>query len=176
MTAPVPAWWFSAEDTLPQGDNRKIVVGKAHTVEPPLELCRRGLHGSKSCLDALGYAQGPWLHRTEHSGEILHDTDKLCSSSRKYLARVDFTPQLRLFARQCAQDVLHLWDAPQVVKDYLATGDESIRQAAQAAARVAARSAARDAARAAVRDAAWDKQAERLEALALEAVREQWKP
>ena len=49
---------------------------------------------------------------------------------------------VRLFARECASDVLHLWDAPQVVKDYLATGDESIRAAARDAAGAVARAAA----------------------------------
>ena len=37
---------------------------------------------------------------------------------------------LRAFARQCALDVIHLWNAPQVVRDYLTTGDESLRDAA----------------------------------------------
>ena len=61
---------------------------------------------------------------------------------------------VRLFARECASDVLHLWDAPQVVKDYLATGDESIRTAAWTAAWTAAGAAAGDAARAAAWTAA----------------------
>ena len=67
--------------------------------------------------------------------------------------------------------VIHLWDAPDVVRQYLETGDESLRDAAQAAAQVAvwdaaqaaratrdAAQAARDAAQAAraTRAAAWD--------------------
>ena len=59
------------------------------------------------------------------------------------------------FARECASDVLHLWDAPQVVKDYLATGDESLREAARAAARADAGEAASAAAWAATSAAAW---------------------
>ena len=58
---------------------------------------------------------------------------------------------MRKFARECASDALHLWVAPQVVRDYLSTGDELLR----AAARDAARDAARAAAGAAARDAAW---------------------
>jgi hypothetical protein len=98
---------------------------------------------------------------------------------------------LREFARECALDVIHLWDAPQIVRDYLESGDDNLRAAARAAARVAAwdaaRAAAWDAARAAARaaamaaagdaawaaawaasgdaawDAAWDAQNQRLE-------------
>ena len=58
----------------------------------------------------------------------------------------------RLFARWCALGVIHLWPAPQVVRDYLSGGGESLR----AAAGTAAWDAARDAAGAAARDAAWD--------------------
>ena len=62
---------------------------------------------------------------------------------------------MRKFARECASDALHLWVAPQVVRDYLSTGDELLRAAARDAARAAAGSAARAAAGAASRDAAW---------------------
>jgi len=55
-----------------------------------------------------------------------------------------------------ALSVVHLWDAPDVVLDYLMTGDKSIRDAAWAAARIAARDAARYAAWAAARVAARD--------------------
>jgi hypothetical protein len=67
---------------------------------------------------------------------------------------------LRYFARTQAMSVAHLWDAPDVVAEFLMTGDESIRAAARAAAWDAAcdaaRAAACDAARAAARDAACD--------------------
>lgn len=51
-------------------------------------------------------------------------------------------------ATRAALDVVHLWDAPDVVVKYLRTGDEQIRDAAWDA----ARNAAWDAARAAARD------------------------
>ena len=67
--------------------------------------------------------------------------------------------EIRRFGCQCALDVIHLWDAPPVVKKYLKTGDESLRAAAWAAAgdaaRAAAGAAAGDAARAAAWAAAW---------------------
>ena len=33
--------------------------------------------------------------------------------------------QLRLFARRCALRVIHLWDAPEVVVNYLNTGNRN---------------------------------------------------
>ncbi len=47
----------------------------------------------------------------------------------------------------CASSVVHLWDAPEVARQYLATGEESLREAATAArsAAATARSAARSA-------------------------------
>jgi hypothetical protein len=51
----------------------------------------------------------------------------------------------RLFTRQCALDVIDLWDAPAVVRQYLETGDESLRASAW--------------------DAAWDAQTVRLREL-----------
>ena len=71
----------------------------------------------------------------------------------------------RYLARWCAAQALHLWSAPDVVVRYLRTGNESIRDAAWAAAWAAAwdvvwaaawaaaMAAARDAAMAAARDA-----------------------
>jgi len=68
------------------------------------------------------------------------------------------------FARWCALQVTHLWDCPDVVKQYLETGGEGLRDAARSAALDAAHTtaytpahiAASDAARSAARSAAWD--------------------
>ena len=56
---------------------------------------------------------------------------------------------LREFARWCALSVIDKWDAPEIVRRYLETGDESIRAAAIAAASAAASDAASAAASAA---------------------------
>ena len=76
--------------------------------------------------------------------------------------------EIRRFACQCALDVIHLWNAPPIVKRYLKTGNEKLRaaawaaawdaagDAAGAAAGAAAWAAAGDAARAAARAAAGD--------------------
>jgi len=158
----------------------------------PLELCESGLHASEDVFDAVRYAPGSVLCRVEVDGTILRDTDKLVASRRRIVARMDATDLLRLFARQCASDVLHLWDAPDVVRQYLATGDETLRDAACAAAAaagwdavgaaawVAAWAAARAAAGAAAGavwtadwDAARDAQRQRLLALVTAAFAEQ---
>ena len=148
--------WHFSTGKLGYGDGREIVIGKTHKVKGPLELCDRGLHAAERIIDALQYAPGPMVYKVRLHGEILRGDDKACATQRTYLAGFDATDILRLFTRQCALDVIHLWDAPDVVKRYLETGDESLRAAARAAARGAAGAAARDAARAAARDAAWD--------------------
>ena len=106
-------------------------------------FCERGLHGSIHPFDALSHAPGPILTLCEFGGEIHHASDKLVAQRRKILARMDATEMLRYFARTQAMSVGHLWDAPDVVIEFLMTGDESIRAAAWDAARAAAWDAAR---------------------------------
>jgi len=133
----------------------------------PVEMCKMGLHASKRIIDALRYAPGHTICRVECDDVVAEQNDKLVCRKRMILWRVDGEELLRDFARRCALDVVHLWDAPDVVVKYLQTGDESLRAAAGAAARAAAWSAARDAAWAAswaaseaaswaaARDASW---------------------
>ena len=163
---PMDGWYFATENRkLRYGDNRLIEIGKTHRVRGTLALCNHGLHASIKPLDALAYAPGPIVYRVQLHGEILADDNKACAKARTYLAGgIDASEELRSFARWCALQVVHLWECPPIVKQYLETGDESIRDAARAAARDAAwdaaRAAAWDAARAAAwdaaRDAAWD--------------------
>ena len=125
-----------------------------------IEMCASGLHASLRPWDALQYAPGPVLCEVEVDGDISHDTDKLVARRRRIIRRVDLTPTLRAFARDEAARVLYLWDAPEVVRQYLTTGDESLRAAASAAAWYAAGVAVLDAASAAAwaaaSAAAWD--------------------
>ena len=120
----------------------------------PVVICESGLHASEHPRDALRYAPGPWLCRVELRGVVDRQNDKLVARERRILQRIDATNLLRQFARQCASDVLHLWDAPDVVRQYLATGDGRIAAAASAAAWDAAWDAAR-AASTLADDAAW---------------------
>ena len=161
MSKKVLAWHF-VRDAL--RDGRPVPAdGVTLKHKGKLELCASGLHASERLIDALQYAPGPILCRVQMGGTIKKESDKLVARQRTILWRVDSTDILRKFARQCALDVAHLWDMPPVVRQYLETGDESIRAAAGNAARAAARdaadaaagNAARAAARAAARDAAW---------------------
>ena len=168
------AWYFSnADRRLRYGDDRLIEPGTTHTVTCDLVMCEAGLHASKRIMDALKYAPGPYVWRVELGGDILKDDDKAVATERTYLWGYDATDVLRDFARRCALDVIHLWDAPDVVVEYLETGNEDIRAAARYATRYAARDAAGAAARDAARAAAWaaagaatgDKQNRRLSAM-----------
>jgi hypothetical protein len=156
----VKAWHFVGDNLR---DGRPIPPdGETLIHDGPLAMCRCGLHGSPRLLDALRYAPGHTLCRTEHGGEIIHDADKLVSASRVILWRLDAEDLLRDFARRCALDVIDLWPAPEIVIKYLTGGDETFRAAAWDAASTAARDAwdaagtAAWAARAAAWDAAWD--------------------
>jgi hypothetical protein len=160
MSEPVEtqAWHFTNGKTL--RDGRPIPpVGEWLVHDGPLVPCESGLHASERLLDALSFAPGGTLHRVTLRGDITphgSPADKLVARER----RIDWTLDeatmervLREFARWCALQVLHLWDAPGVVVQYLETGDESLRAAAGDAAEAAAGAAARAAW--AAGDAAW---------------------
>ena len=125
----------------------------------PVELCASGLHASICPFDALQYAPGGTLCLVELGGTVIHGNDKVVASRRRIIKRIDAEPLMREFARWSALQVIELWDAPDVVRQYLTTGDESLRAAARDAAAWApwdAADAAREAeaARAAARAAA----------------------
>jgi len=153
----VTGWYFSEESRLLRyGDARPIAIGVTHAVDAPIELCRRGLHASVRAIDALEYAPGPIVWRVELSGEIKAGHDKCVATRRTYIAGgVDASVVMRALARRCALDVAHMWDMPDVVREYLTTGDESIRAAAWAVAWAVAGAAAGAAAWATAGDAAW---------------------
>jgi hypothetical protein len=133
-------------------------IGEWLEHEGPIVPCSQGLHASEHPFDALMLAPGNMLHLVELDGEIIaHGSpiDKLVGRRRKIIATIDAEQLTRDFARWCASQVLHLWNAPDIVKEYLATGDESKRAAAWDAAWAAARDAARAAAWAATWAAAW---------------------
>lgn len=136
MSRTIKAWHFLGP-TL-RGGSPIPPDGEWISVVPPIVLCRRGLHGSQRPLDALQYAPGSTICRTEHRGEILYGDDKLCSQERRIIWRVAGEELLRKFGRLCALDVISHWDAPAVVVRYLRTGDDAPRAAAWSAARAAA--------------------------------------
>ncbi len=146
-------------------DGRKLpAVGEWLEFAGDIVPCKSGLHASPDPFDALQYAPGAILHQVELDGTIIphgDPVDKWAASKRRIIKSADLTDACRQFAREQALSVIHLWNAPAVVRQYLETGDETKRQEAAAAARKAWR-AAKDAAaaawaeaREAVRAAAW---------------------
>ncbi|HDS1550706.1 TPA: hypothetical protein QEK98_002961 [Stenotrophomonas maltophilia] len=141
-------------DTL--RDGRPVPAdGELLVHDGDVELCAQGLHASIDAFDALQYAPGNTLCLVELSGTIVPGSDKVAASERRIIKRIDAEPLMREFARWSALQVIELWDAPDVVRQYLTTGNESLRAAAWAAAQDAAWAAARAAAWAAARAAAW---------------------
>src|ERR1019366_6128354 len=137
-------------------DGRPVpAIGEWLTHEGKVQMCESGLHASADPFDALQYAPGALLHKVVLKSIVEKQDDKVVARSRKIIATINVTELLRKFARLQALGVIHLWDAPTVVKEYLTTGDENLRAAAWAAAEDAARDVAGAAARDAARDAAW---------------------
>jgi hypothetical protein len=170
--------WHFVGDTL--RDGRPVPKDGVWLVHKgPVGICVSGLHASLDPFDALQYAPGPVLCQVEVDSIVTRQSDKLVCRRRRIIKRGDMTEMLRYFARMQALSVVHLWNAPDVVLDYLMTGDEKIRAAAWdaagaaagAAARAAARDAARDAAGDAARAAAWDAARDAARAAARDAAR-----
>lgn len=154
--------WHFVSDTLRDGSPIPA-DGVTLTHDGPLVICETGLHASERIIDALMHAPGNTICRVEVEGcETQGHDDKLVCRLRTILWRIDGEKILREFARKCALEVMHLWDAPAIVREYLETGDESKRDAAEAAAEDAAEAAVWAAAWAAVEDAAWTAQNKRL--------------
>ena len=154
MSKEVLAWHFvgdSLRDGRPIPDNGVTLKHKGK-----LELCASGLHASERLIDALSYAPGPILCRVRMGGAIKKESDKLVARQRTIIWRIDSTHVLLKFAQQCALDVAHLWNMPPVTREYLETGDESLKAAAWAATWETAWDAARETAWDAARAAAWD--------------------
>jgi hypothetical protein len=121
-----PLAWHWVSDNL--RDGRAIPADGVELLhDGEVRICETGLHASINVLDALQYAPGNTVCRVLCKDIVERQDDKFVCRSRTILWRVDAEPVLLEFARKVASDVLHLWDAPQVVKDYLATGDESLR-------------------------------------------------
>ena len=181
----VKGWWFTTtERKLLNGDGRKIKLGTTHKVKGEIIPCQYGLHLSPRIIDALNYAPGPVIYKVEGSGVIIphgKPVDKYACSHRTYLdGGINISDVLRKFARLCALDIIHLWNAPDVVVKYLKTGDENLRvaarevawEAARATAWDAARATASDAVRAAAREVAWEAAREAARAAARAAARD----
>jgi hypothetical protein len=137
----------------------------------PVTICETGLHASLHPFDALQYAPGSVLCLVECEDIVTAQDDKLVCRRRRIVKRIDATKLMRQYACICALSVIDKWDAPDVVRRYLETGDKSIREAARGAVWDAARDAAWAAAMGAAWDAAWDAARHAARAAAWDAAR-----
>ena len=64
--------------------------------------------------------------RVELGGEIVKGDDKTAAQRRTYLWGYDATDEIIHFSRRCALGVSHLWDAPDSVAHFLATGENGL--------------------------------------------------
>jgi hypothetical protein len=168
------AWHFTNGKTL--RDSRLIPQDGTPLIHNgPMVLCKSGLHASRRLIDALQYARGSMIHRVRCSGDVQEEGDKLICRRRVSIWRIDADELLRSFARQCALDVAHLWDMSDVVRKFLETGDDKLRDAAWNAARRAALTAPWNAAKAAAcnaaRAAAWSAYCAAAETVAWDTAR-----
>jgi hypothetical protein len=145
------AWHFVGEKLR---DGRPVPAdGVTLEHDGPMEMCKSGLHASKRIIDALQYAPVNRAHpeyctpgrisicRVRCAVEVEHDNDKLICRERTILWRVNGENLLRKFACKQALSVAHLWDMPQIVREYLETQDDSKRAYAYTAAHSAAAAA-----------------------------------
>ena len=126
-------------------DGTPLEVGRTYHVDPPLGMCRRGLHGSERLIDALRYAYGTTLCRVEFPGSFARETDRLVATDRRVVAAGDATKVLHLFACDVAECVLMLtdvndnrcWEALEAKRAWVRgeIDDRAVARSARAAAR-----------------------------------------
>lgn len=116
-------------------DGRPVPANGQKLIHPgkPV-LCESGLHASVHPFDALRYAPGNTLCLVECGGTIIEGDDKLVCTERTIMKRIDAEPLVRRFAADCALSLDHLWDMPDLVREYLETLNPDLRVAARAAA------------------------------------------
>ena len=161
---PLLVWHFLRQNWETNSGSIKTKVGDTYHVEPPIEICSHGMHGSRKVLDALGYSAGPILTLCEVWGEFAEQSDKIVAEYRRPLWGKDISTELNEWACCNAEVALlvaeiedsRCWEAIEAKRAWL-RGEISDKElaAARDSARAAAWDAAWAAARAAARDAAW---------------------
>lgn len=105
--------WHFSDGTLANGDGRKITPGMALACRADeIELCAVGFHASRAILDALSYANAPFLSYVLCEGKVIEGEDILVCSQRRHLAIADISVTLHEFACWCAEQALSLIDNP----------------------------------------------------------------
>lgn len=88
-------------------------VGETRSINGEPIMCLRGFHASPTPYDALIYAPGSMLCVVELGDDARTEAgheDKLVSRSRTLIRYVDASKDLRLFAADCAERVLHVFE------------------------------------------------------------------
>ena len=162
------AYHFLNEDMATNlGNEPPWTVGKSRSVAGEIIPCESGYHGSPTLWNALTYAPGPVGCLVGLSGDVQphgDPVDKYAARTRKLLAAVNIETELRLFAADCAEHVLPIYEAAY-------PGDGRPRRAIEAA-RAFARGEIDEVALGAARDAALAARAARAVAVDAWAVRD----
>ena len=144
---PIIGYHFLREDfSAGSGDEKPWKIGETRTIadRSKIALCKYGYHFSPTLWDALPYAPGPLACKVEVIDVVAEDGDenqrKGVAVSRKLIAAVNIDRELRLFAADCAERALYIFE-----RDY--PNDKRPREAIQAA---------RDFANGKIGAAAWD--------------------
>ena len=115
-------YWFSKTDGTTEFQMDPASVGKTHRHDGECIPCVSGLHASPTPWDALGYAPGPKLWEVEIPDDAVAGEGtfgKFSARSRTYVRRVDLTHILRRIAVERALSMIHMWDAPAIMREYL---------------------------------------------------------
>ena len=124
-------WHFTDGNKL--RDGRPLPdIGKWLIHDGEVEMCKSGLHASPTPFDALQYAPGSMLHKVELAEIVASESDKVVAKRRKIVASYDVTELCRTFARKQSLSVIQNWKqpVPDVVMEWLNTGNENVRGAA----------------------------------------------
>ncbi len=156
------AYHFLKEDmTAGEGREKAWEVGEERSFPEnvTIKLGTFGYHSAPTLWDALQGAPGPVACLVEISEPIEKDDTKQVSRTRKLIKAVNIERELRLFAADCAERVLYLFEKEYPEDDGPRKEIQAMRDFANgkidAAARAAVWAAARDAAEAATGPAAW---------------------
>jgi hypothetical protein len=151
---------LDADQRSMHGGTGKWTVGRWRSVRGDLVPCERGLHLCRP--QDLLYWIGPVIWEVEVEGEVIEAGDKVVARKARIVRKVEAWNErtARLFAADCAEDVLHLVPEPQraICADTIAVA----RRYANGEATKADLTAARAAAGAAAGDAAGARQSARL--------------
>lgn len=152
-------WMLPGRVTATRRKKWPVAGGEWTPKETPV-LCKSGWHGmdEKGVLSHLPATLGAELWVVERRGKVDTGVDKFAAESIRLVHHVGTTDErnLRLFAADCAEDVLHLFEEAFPRDDRPRKAIEAARMFARGEIGAAAWDAARDAACYAAGDAAGD--------------------